>query len=87
MDKEFDEKYYLELQRKVQQNIMDFLLPYMEKITASSGDGLRDYFACSAMQGFAAAGCFRPQSKSDIDVFTTEAYRIADAMLEARSTK
>jgi len=44
---------------------------------------LRDYFAAKAMQGIAARGV--PNNKGDILQFIAEdAYRLADAMMEAR---
>lgn len=45
------------------------------------GMTLRDYFAAKAMQGICASG---PSIGTTNKVIATEAYQIADAMLEAR---
>ena len=46
---------------------------------------LRDYFAAKAMQGF-CANISRDLS-ANIEFFTRTAYRVADAMMEAKNDK
>jgi hypothetical protein len=50
---------------------------------ASSGMSLRDYFAAAAMQGL-LTGQYSDTSKWNLSEAPAEAYRIADAMLDAR---
>ena len=45
-----------------------------------NGMTLRDYFAAKAMQGLLASDVFAP-----IEKFATQAYAMADAMMEARN--
>ena len=49
------------------------------------GMDLRDYFAAKAMQGF-CANISRDLS-ANIEFFTRTAYRVADAMMEAKNDK
>lgn len=65
--------------------------PAMEVRTADTGDlvanasqgiTVRDYFAAKAMQGFMAQGAF---TDSSFHGEAAGAYRVADAMLEARA--
>lgn len=61
-----------------------------EGSTRSDAPGmtLRDYFAAKAMQGWLAS--FGPEDRhpsntGTLDMFASQAYAVADAMLEARS--
>ena len=44
------------------------------------GMSLRDYFAAKALQALVSL----PEAAGSVDFFATEAYRYADAMIEAR---
>ena len=52
----------------------------------SSGMSLRDYFAGQALVGL-LSGQYRENSTGNLGEAPQEAYMIADAMLDARSTK
>lgn len=52
-----------------------------EQVAASPGMALRDYFAAAALTGFLASD---RRSTSDEDVISESAYKLSDAMLEAR---
>ena len=54
------------------------VLPYQK-----DGMTLRDYFAAKAMQGFASDP--NPAWKNGLDGMAAHAYKLADAMLKARS--
>ena len=69
---------------------------YKRVIEESKGMDLRDYFAAKAMQGILSGmGSADPQlflslsidnyGKNDGSILTEHAYRIADAMMEARN--
>lgn len=48
--------------------------------TDQTGMALRDYFAAKAMQGLLASDV-----EASLKLFATQAYKVADAMLEARN--
>lgn len=48
--------------------------------TDQTGMALRDYFAAKAMQGLLASDV-----ESSLKLFAAQAYKVADAMLEARN--
>lgn len=52
---------------------------YVDKYEAIGGLSMRDYFAAKAVAGLLASDV-----RSDCDKFATYAYKVADAMLEAR---
>lgn len=52
----------------------------VKPINERAGMTLRDYFAAKAMQGLLASDVFAP-----IEKFATQAYAMADAMMEARN--
>lgn len=50
------------------------------------GMTIRDYFAAQALNGFLAANArFADNDSPDSHAFAVAAYRVADAMIEARS--
>jgi hypothetical protein len=51
-----------------------------ELVYQSKGLTIRDYFAAKAMQGLLASDVYAP-----IEKFATQAYAMADAMMEARN--
>lgn len=61
--------------------------PAVENWRVGSGMTLRDYFAAKAMQGLVAQslGTAISSGKADIEVGVQFAYRMADAMIKARS--
>ena len=52
-------------------------------MTTQGGMTLRDYFAAKALQGFAGLKQ-APTYKDEYEMLASTAYRMADAMLEAR---
>ena len=54
----------------------------LDQFAPSSGLSMRDYFAAKAMQGFLAAGL--PLAMA-YETVAHRAYRLAEAMLEARN--
>ena len=74
MNKETEDVNYASLKLKVPDSGIDWL---DEMITKS----LRDYFAAKVLQGICASGPSASFSKLQI---ASEAYALADAMLEAR---
>jgi hypothetical protein len=54
--------------------------PSSQLYPAYSGMTLRDYFAAKAMQGLLASDVYAP-----IEKFATQAYAMADKMMEARN--
>jgi type IV secretory pathway TraG/TraD family ATPase VirD4 len=57
----------------------------IKDVVLEDGMDLRDYFAAKAMQGF-CANISRDLS-ANIEFFTRTAYRVADAMMEAKNDK
>lgn len=52
---------------------------------AEKRESLRDFFACGALQGL-LAGQYSGTSSANLSEAPVEAYKIADAMLEARKS-
>lgn len=50
-----------------------------------NGMSLRDYFAAKAMQGL-LAGQYSESSQANLSEMPDEAYKIADAMMQARTS-
>jgi hypothetical protein len=56
------------------------------RVTAVGGEGgmdLRDYFAAKAMQGIVSRGIL---TEVPLELYAENAYRMADAMMEARKS-
>jgi hypothetical protein len=54
---------------------------YTEENEKLNGMTLRDYFAAKAMQGIVSRGIV---NEVPLEIYATNAYRMADAMLKAR---
>ena len=60
--------------------IVSFTQPNGDFAWGSDGMSLRDYFAAQSI----AATADLPRNETELDIITSRAYRIADAMLKAR---
>ena len=84
MTKEISEEEYIDLQKRIQKNMIDWLQPYLEKLTTlpePDNSAQRDWFAGMALQGMATAAGYQGLPW---DRCAKQAYDAADQMLKQR---
>jgi hypothetical protein len=58
-----------------------------ERFTSQGGMTLRDYFAAKAMQAIIASEQPGDEEFATFDMYASDAYKYADAMIQARDAK
>lgn len=72
------------MENKEKREMMIDAFPNESHSASCRGMTLRDYFANSAMQGLLSSKMYAP---SDVDNYSEQSYKIADAMLKERENE